>query len=153
MVACAAFTSEDLPMPRAPQSRALLAGRPLANRSEFSIRMSRIRSMPLSRKRSTRLTRLTSVSRPFGCQTKASALPSESAMAGRGAVADKCAAIVSRARAIRAGASPSRAVAGLFAATAAGFCAAERDEARDAVLRGFLDMKQVPDDAALSGLA
>ena len=75
MLACAALTSDDLPMPRAPHSSALLAGRPLAKRSVFSIRMSRIRSMPLSRPRSTRLTCGTGASRPFGCQTKASALP------------------------------------------------------------------------------
>ncbi len=84
MLACAAFTSDDFPMPRAPHSSALLAGRPSAKRSVFSIRMSRIRSMPLSRPRSTRLTRGTGASRPSGCQTKASALPNESAAAGRG---------------------------------------------------------------------
>src|SRR6188508_3295079 len=36
-----ALTSEDFPMPRAPHSRALLAGRPLANRSVFSTSTSR----------------------------------------------------------------------------------------------------------------
>ena len=65
MLACAAFTSDDLPMPRAPQSRALLAGRPSAKRSVFS----RIRSTPLSRNSSTRLTRGTAARRPSGCQT------------------------------------------------------------------------------------
>ena len=72
--ACAAFTSDDLPMPRAPHSSALLAGRPLAKRSVFSTSTSRTRSMPLSSDISTRLTRLTGASRrPSGCQTKASA--------------------------------------------------------------------------------
>ena len=56
MLACAAFTSDDLPMPRAPHSSALLAGRPLANRSVFSNRRSRTRSIPLSRPISTRFT-------------------------------------------------------------------------------------------------
>src|SRR5262249_45107651 len=157
MLACAALTNEDLPMPRAPQSRALLAGRPLAKRSVFSIRMSRIRSMPFNRKRSTRLTRLTSLNRPFGCQTKASALPKDPAAAGGGALADKSGAIASSARAMRAGASLSKAVVeavvGLFAATRAAFCTAGRDNERDAVLRVFFDMSQVPDGAALSGLA
>ena len=55
--ACTALTSEDLPMPRAPHSSALLAGRPRAKRSVFSTRMSRTRSMPLSSDMSTRLTR------------------------------------------------------------------------------------------------
>ena len=44
-------------MPRAPQSRALLAGRPLAKRSVFSTSTSRTRSIPLSSDISTRLTR------------------------------------------------------------------------------------------------
>ena len=43
-------------MPRAPQSRALLAGRPLAKRRVFSARVSRTRSMPRRRLISTRLT-------------------------------------------------------------------------------------------------
>ena len=60
-------------MPRAPHSSALLAGRPLAKRSVFSISMSRTRSMPLSSDISTRLTRGTGTRRPSGCHTKASA--------------------------------------------------------------------------------
>ena len=56
-------------MPRAPHSSALLAGRPLAKRSVFSISTSRTRSMPLSSDISTRLTRATGASRPSGCQT------------------------------------------------------------------------------------
>ena len=61
--ACAALTSDDLPMPRAPHSSALLAGRPLAKRSVFSTSVSRTRSMPLSSDISTRLTRGTGASR------------------------------------------------------------------------------------------
>ena len=61
-------------MPRAPHSSALLAGSPLANRSVFSISVSRMRSMPLSSIISTRLTRGTGARRaPLGCQMKASA--------------------------------------------------------------------------------
>ena len=74
IAACAALTSDDLPMPRAPHSSALLAGRPRAKRSVFSTRRSRTRSMPLSSDMSTRLTAATGASRrPSGCQTKASA--------------------------------------------------------------------------------
>ncbi len=54
--ACAALTSELLPMPRAPQRSALLAGRPAAKRCVLSIRMSRERSMPLRSGSATRLT-------------------------------------------------------------------------------------------------
>ena len=54
--ACAALTSEDLPMPRAPQSSALLAGRPSANRRVLSSSWSAARSMPLSRASGWRLT-------------------------------------------------------------------------------------------------
>ena len=71
--ACAAFTSDDLPMPRAPQSNALLAGSRFAKRSVFSTSTSRTRSMPLSSDISTRLTRVTGASRPSGYHTKASA--------------------------------------------------------------------------------
>ena len=46
MAACAALTSDDLPMPRAPHSSALLAGRPRAKRWVFSTRRSRTRSIP-----------------------------------------------------------------------------------------------------------
>src|SRR5215813_10763341 len=152
MLACAALTSEDLPMPRAPQSSALLAGRPLAKRSVFSIRMSRIRSMPLSRKRSTRLTRLTSVSRPSGCQTKASAWLNDSAEAGAVAFAERCAAMVSSACTIRPATSSSGSAVGRFAATFTVLSSTGLDAGRDGVLPGFLDMSQVPDGAALSGL-
>ena len=43
-----ALISELLPMPRAPHNSALLAGRPAANRSVLSSRMSRTRSIPTS---------------------------------------------------------------------------------------------------------
>src|SRR5262249_1862483 len=71
--AWAAFTREDLPIPRAPHKRALLAGKPLAKRSVFSTRTSRTRSIPLSSDISTRLTRGTGARRPSGCHTNASA--------------------------------------------------------------------------------
>ena len=70
IAACAALTSDDLPMPRAPQSSALLAGRPRAKRSVFSTRRSRTRSMPLSSDISTRLTRRTGASRAVGVPDK-----------------------------------------------------------------------------------
>ena len=54
--ACAAFTSDDLPMPRAPHSSALLAGRPRAKRRVLSSSCSAARSMPLSRPSGWRLT-------------------------------------------------------------------------------------------------
>ena len=80
-----AFTSDDLPMPRAPQSSALLAGRPLAKRSVLSISTSRTRSIPRSRDMSTRLTLGTGTRRrPSGCQTKASATPRSGAAGTRG---------------------------------------------------------------------
>src|SRR5919112_4181353 len=61
-------------MPRAPQSRALLAGSPRAKRAVLSARMSRIRSMPRNRLISTRFTLGTGDSRRApACQTKASA--------------------------------------------------------------------------------
>ena len=44
--ACAALTSELLPVPRAPHNSTLLAGSPAAKRRVLSIRMSRTRSMP-----------------------------------------------------------------------------------------------------------
>ena len=75
------MTSDDLPMPRAPHSSALLAATPLAKRCVFSSRMSRTRSMPFSNGRSTRFTFATGCSQaPSACQTKASA--SSSVVAG-----------------------------------------------------------------------
>src|ERR1700754_1957101 len=128
-------------MPRAPQSRALLAGRPLAKRSVFSIRMSRIRSMPLRRAISTRLTFGTGDSRPSGCQTKASALFRDSAEPAAGALADRWAERASSAPAIRAAWPSVNAGAGLFvAAVLAGL----RETAFAAVLLGFLAIAQVP---------
>ena len=46
--ACTALTSELFPMPRAPHSSALLAGRPSANRCVFWCSTSRAWSIPLS---------------------------------------------------------------------------------------------------------
>src|ERR1700742_1034815 len=137
MLAWVAFTSEDLPMPRAPQSRALLAGSPSAKRSVFSIRMSRIRSMPLSRPRSTRLTRGTGASRPFGCQTNASALARVSASLWSGEVADRCAATDSSARAIRSAVADSADVALGFDAAAGDLREPALGDAREPVFRGF----------------
>ena len=74
IAACAAFTSDDLPMPRAPHRSALLAGRARAKRWVFSTRRSRTRSTPRRSARSTRLTRRTGASAPLSArQTKASA--------------------------------------------------------------------------------
>src|SRR3712207_6733316 len=53
--ACTALTSDDLPMPRAPQRRALLAGRPRAKRSVLSASVSRTRSMPRSEEHTSEL--------------------------------------------------------------------------------------------------
>ena len=81
-------------MPRAPHSSALLAGRPLAKRSVFSISMSRTRSMPLSSVISTRLTRGTGHEpRPCGCQMKASAAAKSGSACGRGASRSSASAI------------------------------------------------------------
>ena len=72
--ACTALTSELLPMPRAPQSSALLAGRPAAKRRVFSSSVSRERSMPFRSGSATRLTFGTGCRRGgSACQTKASA--------------------------------------------------------------------------------
>src|SRR5207253_2240634 len=152
MLAWVALTSDDLPMPRAPHSSALLAGSPLAKRTVFSIRMSRIRSIPLSRPRSTRLTRGTGASRPFGCQTKASALPKGSPAAGAGEAADSCVAMVSSARTILSAASFLVHGAGRFVAADCDFREAALEAARGAVLLDFFGIFGVPDHAALSGL-
>ncbi len=156
MVACAAFTSDDLPMPRAPHSNALLAGSPLVNRSVFSIRMSRIRSTPLSRPISTRLTRGTGARRPSGCQTKASAAPSDSAgSAAAGEAAARRLAMLSRALAIRSAVAPSSAVSGRFVAAFAARLAAVLGVVLRVVLLvdflAFFGICPVPDGAALSG--
>ena len=92
------------------------------------------------------------VSRPFGCQTKASAWPNDPCAGPIGAAADRCSAIASSACAIRCAVSSSADAAGRFAATFWGFCAAARAPARDTVLWGFLDMREVPDRAAISVL-
>src|SRR3954467_6709044 len=89
-----ALTRDDLPMPRAPQSSALFAGRPLAKRSVFSIRVSRTRSMPLSSVIWTRLTRGTGTSRePCACQMKASAESKSELECCRGASRSNASAI------------------------------------------------------------
>src|SRR5262245_50807489 len=92
--ACTALTSDDFPMPRAPQRSALLAGRPRAKRSVFSTSTSRMRSMPLSSDISTRLTLATGTSlRPSGCQENASAAANRGAGAASGASRSSAAAI------------------------------------------------------------
>src|SRR5262249_38396621 len=96
--ACAAFTSDDLPMPRAPQSNALLAGKPLGKRPVFLTRTSGTRSIPFRSDISTRFTWATGASRPSGCQINASA-------AARSARAVRCGARRSSATAIRSSVS------------------------------------------------
>src|SRR5262249_34852448 len=150
MVAWAAFTSDDFPMPRAPQSSALLAGRPLANRSGFLIRISRIPSMPWSRVSSTRLTRATFVSRPFGCPTKASASAKEQGASGVGPLAERCPAIASSAAAILAALSSLVSLAGRFVTGFADFCAIALRAGADALLRVFFDIGRFPDRAAFN---
>src|ERR1700732_1578611 len=152
MLACAAFTSDDFPMPRAPHSSALLAGYPLAKRSVFSIRMSRNRSMPLSSPISTRLTRCTGASRPSGCQMKASAWLSDPAAGAAGAPAKRCEAMVSSERAIRSAISCPEDAAGPFVADTGDFRTAARRAGRGPVLLDFFDIFCLPDDAPLTGL-
>src|SRR5882757_3102924 len=152
MLAWVAFTSDDLPMPRAPQSSALLAGRPSAKRSVFSIRMSRIRSIPLSRPRSTRLTRGTGASRPSGCQTKASAAPKDSAALAAGEVAERWLAMASSAIAIRSAVAPFEGFAGRFVAVFAGAREAALEAVRGVVFLALFDIFRVPDRAAITGL-
>ena len=76
-------------MPRAPHSRTLLAGRPRAKRSVFSSRMSRIRSIPLSR------TEIDPADPATGCRRLAVGLPDEGVggveIGRRGAAGDGCA--------------------------------------------------------------
>src|SRR3954454_14200445 len=140
MLACAALTSDDLPMPRAAHNSALLAGYPLAKRSVFSSRMSRSRSMPLSRPRSTRLTRGTGASRPLGCQMKASALASTSAVEAFGEVAGRPAAIASSARAILSATSWSDGGDGRFVAAFGDFAEAALEALRGPDFRALFDM-------------
>src|SRR5437879_12411184 len=147
MLAWVALTSDDLPMPRAPHSSALLAGSPLAKRAVFSIRMSRIRSIPLSRPRSTRLTRGTGASRPSGCQTKASAAPNDSAVPAAGEAADRWPAIASSAMAIRSAVASFEGLAGRFVNVFAGAREAALEAARGVVFLALFDIFQVPDRA------
>jgi hypothetical protein len=60
--------------------------------------------------------------------------------------------MASSARAILAGVSSAGSAVGRFAATFRALPAIAVEAGRAAVLRGFLDMAQVPDGAALSGL-
>src|SRR4051794_3914747 len=152
MSAWAALTSDDLPMPRAPQSSALLAGRPLAKRSVFSIKMSRRRSMPLSRPSSTRLTRGTGASRPLGCHMKASALASTSALETFGTLAESPAAIASSARMILSALSSLEAAGGRFVAASPALPRPGFAASRGPDLRGFFDIWWIPDQAPISGL-
>ena len=90
IAACTALTSDDLPMPRAPQSSTLLAGRPAAKRSVLSTRMSRTRSTPRIRPMSTRLTRVHrlehAASRPTRRNSRRRRGRSPAALAERGAI-------------------------------------------------------------------
>src|SRR5579863_5964223 len=139
-------------MPRAPHSSALLAGSPLAKRSVFSIRMSRIRSIPFRRPMSTRLTRGTAASRPSGCQMKASAWASESAAEAAGDAAERWVTIASNAHAIRSGASPPEACTAICSDVDGVFRKAALGAERGASLRGFFDILGLPDHAPLTGL-
>ncbi len=96
-IACAALTSDDLPMPRAPHSSALLAGSPRANRMVLSISWSAACEMPLSSLSGTRLT-LATAWNPSGsaCQTKASAASKSTGAGAGGASRSSAAAIRSR---------------------------------------------------------
>ena len=105
--ACAAFTNEDLPIPRAPHRSALLAGKPFAKRSVFSTSTSRTRSMPLSSDISTRFTRATGTSRPSGCQTKASAAVRSGRVVRCGASRSSVTAILSNTSFPPAGRAPA----------------------------------------------
>ncbi len=95
--ACAALTSDDLPMPRAPHSRALFAGSPLANLRVLSMSCSHARSMPLRSCSGWRLTCGTGRN-PCGllCQTKASAAEKSNSVAARGAMRSSAVATRSR---------------------------------------------------------
>src|SRR6516164_6371542 len=145
MVACAAFTSDDLPMPRAPHSSALLAGSPLAKRSVFSIRMSRIRSMPLSSISSTRLTRPTVLKRPLGCQTKASASAKENGCCLGGRLSERWAAMASSAVAILEALSSGLEAGGRFAGNLAAFFATALRAVAETDLRVIFDILNFPD--------
>src|SRR6202012_2954381 len=112
-----------------------------------------IRSMPLSRPISTRLTRGTGASRPSGCQTKGSAFPSASAAEDGGEAAERCDAIDSSARAIRSEVSRSEEAAGSLGAETGDFRWPALEAAREAVLLGFFDIFGLSDDAPLTGLA
>src|SRR5665213_10469 len=81
-------------MPLAPQSKALLAGKPLAKRVVFSTKVALDWSMPCKRVISTRFTLATGkrpATEPF--QTKASALAKLGALACSGAKRAKASAI------------------------------------------------------------
>src|ERR1700722_9222173 len=98
IAACAALTSDDFPMPRAPHRSALLAGRPRAKRWVFSTRRSRTRSIPRRSERSTRLTRATGANAPRSArQIKASA-SSKSGFAGAAGTARSSASAMRRRR-------------------------------------------------------
>jgi len=99
-------------------------------------------------------------SRPVGCQMNAAASASESAAGPAGVLAARCAAMASRARAIRSSALAAAGAAGRFVATTCGLAArlplraaAGREVVRTAVLREIFDMFWVPTGAPLSALA
>src|SRR5580658_7907610 len=89
-----ALTSELLPMPREPQSSALLAGKPPANCRVLSSRMSRTRSIPCSNGRATRLIFGTGTSLSASAKkTKASAAPRSTGGGGGGASRSRASAM------------------------------------------------------------
>ena len=98
IAACAALTSDDLPMPRAPHSSALLAGRPRAKRWVFSTRRSRTRSIPRRSEMSTRLTRATGASAPLSARQMKASAASKSGFAGAGGARRSSASAMRRRR-------------------------------------------------------
>ena len=113
-------------MPRAPQRSALLAGRPRAKRRVLSIRMSRTRSMPCSRARSTRLTRRTGTSRfAVAENTKASAASKSGGLGGVG-VRRSSAAAMRSSRGARAGSDGDMAAPGRASVSGAAGCVSRR---------------------------
>ena len=95
--ACTAFTSEDLPMPRAPHRSALLAGSPRAKRSVLSTSCGAMCPSPLRRASGTRLTCWTASKLcRSACQTNASAASKSGSAGVRGASRSRAAARRSR---------------------------------------------------------
>ena len=88
------LTSELLPVPRAPQSKALLAGKPFAKRSVLPCNISICCSIPRKSSRSRRLMLWTGIKRSgLVCQTYASAASRDCKGGGGGAIRSSASAI------------------------------------------------------------